>query len=659
MLTSNTLAQLSGLKKEIRSSKNLSEGVVRGTTGRYGFVTLDDGRDVYLSADMMDRVFQGDRVEVSVKENEKKQLEGTLEKLIQSPLKRIAGQYKIKGKGHFVAYHDNGYNRWVFVPPKERAKSKDGDYVTAKITQHPFSNGKSQAKILKNLGTQSNAATIRQLAITQHQLFDSWPKEVLDEVKQLQEQSFDKYAGGRTDLTEHHFITIDAASTLDMDDAITITASDDGWQLMVAIADPACEINEKSSLYKIAAQRAQTLYFPGKSLPMLPEVLSTQRYSLMAGKQRLSIVCKLTIDKQGKTNGYEFMTALIESKAKLSYQQASQFITDGQCDTFDESNNSEPLAALLKELHACSVQQQKYRQEQQLVLVNRPDFSMRLNKQGKLESIERIERGAAHQIVEECMIATNQCAGKFLAQHSTGIFSTHAGYKEERREDVQKLLTQALGSDTQIDTQTLLGYSTIIKKLQSDEQQSLLLSKQQRFQSGSELSSDAKPHFGLGAQYYATVTSPIRRFQDLYNQRCIHQILQKKKASPAKNSLIEKTKSTLNNNYKAVKFMQLWLIADYMESRIGEIFTGKIALLTNQGVGVRLIETGIEGFIAATKEDKKNPEKPYDKLSFNNQRLELSWNEQAVNLDQEVEVRLLSIDDNNRKLAFEWAEKPS
>jgi len=660
MLNSNTLSQLSELKKEIRTSKNLSEGVVRGTSGRYGFVTLSDGRDVYLSAEMMDRVFQGDEVEISVSENDRQQLEGKLEKIIHSPLKRIAGEYKIKGKGHFVAYYSNGYTRWIFVPPKERAKSKDGDYVTARITQHPFANGKPQAKILKNLGTQSNATTIRQLAITQHQLFDSWPKEVLDEVKRLQDIKSDTATkDNRVDLTDRCFVTIDAASTLDMDDAISIDSTENGWDLWVAIADPACEIDEKSALYKTAAQRAQTLYFPGKPLPMLPEVLSTNRYSLVANEKRLAIVCKLSISNEGKTTGYEFQSAVIESKAKLSYQLANQLINDESVDTISEQADNKQLSDILKQLVTCSQKQLQYRKVNQLVLESRPDFSMRLNKQGKLESIELIERSIAHQIVEEAMVATNQCAGELLAKHQTGMFNTHLGYKEERRDDIETLFKEALTDMPQLETKSLSGYLSVIKTLQADDKNALLMSKQQRFQSGSELSADPKPHFGLGAAQYATITSPIRRFQDLYNQRCIHQILQNKKPAQTKTNLIEKIKNAINNNRLAVRHMQFWLIADYMQNQIGQTFKGKIALLTNQGLGIRLIENGIEGFIAAIKEDKKAPEKPFDKISFNNQRLELTWNETHYNLDQQVDVRLASIDPKTHKLAFEWVNNNS
>jgi exoribonuclease-2/ribonuclease R len=181
------------------------------------------------------------------------------------------------------------------------------------------------------------------------------------------------------------------------------------------------------------------------------------------------------------------------------------------------------------------------------------------------------------------------------------------------------------------------------------------LAVQQRFLQGSEPSLTPAPHFGLGATCYATVTSPIRRYQDLYNQRLIHQLLDKKKIVTLKHKHLEKLIETINNNRSASRLMEQWLIADYMQDKIGQTFTGTIGLLTNQGIGIRLCDTGIEGFIAGKREDKENPDVAYDKISFNNQRMELSWNGHDLHLDQEVEVTLIGVDMDKKKLILEWA----
>ena len=189
MLSQDALAQLSALKKEIRANKNLAKGIVRGTSGRYGFVTLeDDGRDVFLRPNQMDRVFHGDRVEVSVTQNDKGQYEGSLERLLETSLRMLSGRYHIKGKGHFIVYEHQLYKRWIFVPPKFRAQCKEDDYATARITQHPFHNGKAQAQITQNLGAEVNVDIARKYACGIHQLYDHWPKDVLEQARKLQQQ---------------------------------------------------------------------------------------------------------------------------------------------------------------------------------------------------------------------------------------------------------------------------------------------------------------------------------------------------------------------------------------------------------------------------------------------------------------------------------------
>lgn len=658
MLSADTLTQLSALKKEIRATRDVAQGVVRGTSGRYGFVRLEDERDIYLKPEQMEKVFPGDKVEILITKNDKDQFEGTLEKLIHSPLKQIAGRYCIKGKGHFVIYESQLYSRWIFVPPKERANTKDGTTVTAKVIQHPYNDGKAQAKISHKLSNIDTATNIRRYTMAQHQLFEGFPKEVMDEAKRLQEKTQEDPS--RADFRDKQFVTIDAASTRDMDDAVTISPKAEGWDLWVAIADPASEIAAQTALDKTALRRNQTLYFPGKPSPMLPEILATERYSLIANENRLSLVCKLSVSTEGKVESFEFIPAVIQSKAKLSYQQASELIEHGAADSLEEGavKDLDQIIEQLRELQKCTQALHQYRAQHQLVLSNRPDFYLKLNQEGKLESIDQLRRTPAHQIIEEAMVATNQSAGRFLAENNAGLFTTHKGFKTERREDVEQLLRESLGEEQQIDTQTLASYTQLIRHLQKDEQYKKLMAKQQRFQNSSELSLLPSPHFGLGCEHYATVTSPIRRYQDLYNQRQIHQILAGKSASKINNTQLSKLQEANTNNRSAVRTMQQWLIADYMKDKIGEAFKGYIALLTNQGIGIRLHETGVEGFIVGIKEDKDNPDKAYDKISFNNQRLDLSWNNQALELEQDVEVKLTGIDPITKKLAFSWVETP-
>lgn len=700
MLSGDLLSQLSTLKKDIRASRDLAQGTVRGTSGRYGFVTLDDGRDAFLPPDQMDRVFHGDRVEVLVETKQakkaddkadseaKEQYQAKLEKLIFSPLKQIAGRYCIKGKGHFVIIEQQQHTRWIFVPPNARANAKDGNNVTARVTQHPYETGKAQARVLNDIGNKTDVNAARQFTLALYQLFDGFGKDVNEQVGKLQSKDMTQTLSeqsshaGYKEYQDIPFVTIDSANTRDMDDAIAIETTNNGWSLKVAITDPSSEIEWESPIDHIALLRAHTLYLPGKPVPMLPEELSTERYSLISNQDRLALVTTLTVEPSGKVTQCQFESAIIQSKAKLSYQQVTALLNGNDYQRPPQLDDAEPFIEQLKALKECASALHAYRKDKQLVSEYRPDFILSLNKEGKLDSIERIDKSDAHMLVEEAMLATNEAAGEFLSEHNAGIYMAQTGYRDERRDDIEKLLKEVLGEDKVKNTGELQHYLDVIaliKALEPKEHAEQLMAKQQRFQQPSETSLTPSPHFGLGKKHYATITSPIRRYQDLYNQRVIKALLANKKPVKLRNKQIERLKETIANNRNASRSMEQWLIADYMQSKVGETFTAYIALLTNQGIGVRLVDTGIEGFIVGVKQPKNKTKKAeassetdtatdsdaevqectYDKISFNNQRMELKWNDTELFLEQEVEVKLVSVDMEKKKPIFEWLNKPA
>lgn len=654
MFSNDQISQLSQLKQNIRSSRDLAEGSVRATSGRFGFVTLDDGREAFLDPDQMDRVFPGDRVEVEVTKNKKDQLEAKLEKLVSSNITFLSGRYRVRGKGHFIATDDVHFSRWIFIPPKQRAQCKEGSYATARITQHPFKDGRAQAAITTNIGNEDTAHIERLYSLGKFQLHETFQKDTIKAADALCQQSITNITDGegeQQDWRQRTFITIDSAATRDMDDALAIEKTANGWQLSVAIAAPGMDISPNSPLDKAAKKRGQTAYFADKPLTMLPENLSLERYSLQCNQDRASLVFQCDIANDGQVSNPQFVPALIQSHGKFSYAQVAALLEGRDFTTPDSLSDTTPYKDQLVELQACTQQLHAYRKQHFIVNQNHNDVALYLNDSGKLERIEKIERNCAHNIVEEAMLLTNRCAGDFLAQHNAGLFVNHRGYRNERREDIEALLSEK--TNTKIEkTETLESYIKTIQLLQSDTELQPLLAIQQRFLEASHLSVESQPHFGLGFSHYATITSPIRRYQDLYNQRTILHILAGKKVSPLPEKELEKLKAAIQNNRDATQFMERWLICDYMKEKTGKTFTAVISLLTNQGVGVRLSDTAIEGFVPVVKANKKDKSQLGDKISFNNQRMELEWNDTPIALEQEVTVTLKNIDHEKKRIEF-------
>ncbi|HMW73836.1 MAG TPA: RNB domain-containing ribonuclease, partial [Cellvibrionaceae bacterium] len=279
MLDQSSLAQLSQLKTAIIASKEYAEGTVVGSKGNYGFVRLDDGRDAFLNNEKMQRVLPGDRVKVLLTKNEKDQLEGQLEALLSTGLKRFVAEYKTKDHLHFVLPQIEHFSRWIFVPPQFRGKCQAGDYVLCELTSHPYGDGKAAAKVVARLGQPTDPYIEHKVTIAKHGLYRYWHKDAL---AQMEACANDAAAlNGREDFTSIPFVTIDGATTQDMDDAVYCEPQADGFLLQVAIADPASFIPPNSPIARAARDNAQTVYLPGETLSMLPERLSTYSFSLV------------------------------------------------------------------------------------------------------------------------------------------------------------------------------------------------------------------------------------------------------------------------------------------------------------------------------------------------------------------------------------------
>ncbi len=641
MLNSDALSQLTQLKQNIRESKDIAEGTVRGTKGRYGFVVLDDDREAFLDPDQMNRVFPGDRVEVSVTKNEKDQYEATLEKLLSSDLKEFVGSYLERGKGHFVVPDVPMLSRWIFLPPKARAKAGSGDFIRCRITRHPFEDSKSQAKVIELIGKRSDESIERSYIINKFQLRDTWSDKHNEQLESLQTnpQPLDLPEKERKDFTDIPFVTIDSESTKDMDDAIFAKAQDSGWQVFIAIADPSSGVGLDSPLGRESLARGQTIYFPGNSAPMIPDSLSQNTYSLVEGEKRPALVIELNVGADGTIENFEFSAATICSKAKLSYDFVSEFLDDAKHELSDEIKQS------LTALKGFADARLSYRQANALVMEERPDYEYQLNEQGKIANILRVDRNSAQKVVEESMLATNVVAGQFFANEKlTALYSTHAGFREDRLPQVTKLLAEEIGEDLG-DLKDVKVYQKLISDLQADTEKSNLLSVLKRQLRPSELSFESNPHLGLGFQYYANITSPIRRFNDLYNHLVIKQYLGFGEMKPITDQQLETLKEQNSDGRYACRQLEQWLICQYMEQFIGSEYAGQISMVTSQGVGIRLDDNGVEVFVQLR--DRKNKEQ---KVEFNPERLTLVIDGTPYVFDQQVTVKITEVDQDKRNI---------
>lgn len=644
MLDKDILSQLSKLKADIHASREFAEGTVASTNGRFGFVRLDDGRDAYLSPEKMQRVLPGDKVRVELHQNKDGKLEASLEKLLHSDLQRFVACYRVKGNAHFVEPLDAHVNRWIFVAPKNRNNAKQEETLVAKVIQHPWKDSKAQAKVLDVIGKTDSPYYDFKLTCAKYSLNIPPAKKIESEVKSIVETFNKKDFGERADFSHIDFVTIDSASTRDMDDALAIEKNAEGYTLYVAIADPASFIAPDSALAHQAEKKAQTLYLSGGVLPMLAEELANIYFSLSEGDSKPALVCTIELDNSGAIKRYTFTHALICSKRKFSYEEVSQWLNAS--DTTSLNGFDESLLSLLQTLNEMANLRLEYRKQHHLVSEDQADYQFLLDERGKINNIVKREKTPAHQLVEEAMLLTNMCAGTFLAEHQSGLHTVHGGFRADRIGEAKALLKEEnIPADA---IEDLTDYCALMRTLASNESQAKLVAPLKRMAENSRLSNKPAPHMGIGVANYATITSPIRRYADLYNHWKIRERLQAKSQDGALSNIddakLESLNESLQNGRQADRELKQTLLVEYAKTREGQQGAASIRIVTPQGFGARFEENGIDGFVLFDKSVEK---------TFDAKRLTMTVGDVVYFIGKTVDVKLSSCDLNKKRISLE------
>lgn len=652
MLDPNALSQLSQLKEAIRSDKNLAAGTVRGSQGRFGFVVLDDGREAFLAPEEMARVLPGDRVEVRVTEKtdnpESVKVDAELDKLLSSTTKTLVGQYLVRGKGHFVAVDMPQLNRWVFIPPKLRGKAQQGDFIVCRLSQHPFEDGKGQAKVVEILGKPDDRGIEHKVVSYKHSLPREWSAEEQAQAATIARQPLTELPdySTRRQLQDQLFITIDSSSTKDIDDALSIEVTDEGWLLKVAISDPSSSLKPRSALDKAACKRANTAYLPGQPINMLPEELSCDVYSLVPDQDRPALLCEMQVSRDGGITQADFSFAIVRSRHKLSYEQVAELL---------EQNNTSAVPAdchaLLGALRECTRALNQYRREHMLLMEERDDYDLILDEQQHIAEIRRLPRNLAQQVVEEAMLATNRSAGNLFAQHpDSGIFSAHLGFRPERLDNIRKVIAEDFPELAELDLTRLDGYRQLIRSLDDNPAAAAQAAALRLTLQAGVLSTTALPHLGLAMEHYATVTSPIRRYNDLYNHRALRAILQGERHTPVLSvEELADMQKRVGTTRSASRDLEQWLYCLFLEQfrqqQPDQVLNAHVFRVTSQGVTVKLADWGITGFV------KLDPKA----FKFDPDRLSLTGEEHGYVLNQPLQVTIERVDLDKKRINFKLA----
>ena len=577
---------------------SLIAGRVEGHPDGYGFLVPDDGsEDLSLEARQMAKVLHRDRALVRVVGVDRRgRREGVIVEVLERANSKVVGRVLVEHGIALVVPENRRINQDILVAPEGGVPAKPGQVVVVEIIEQPDRHAKPIGRIVEVLGGYADPGMEIEIALRKHELPFVFSPGALAETAALPDQVSLNESGGRVDLRDLPLLTIDGDTAKDFDDAVFAERRADGWRLIVAIADVSHYVQPGSALDRAAAERGNSVYFPRRVIPMLPEKLSNGLCSLNPDVDRLVVACDMEIGERGEIGHYRFYPAVFRSHARLTYDQVWIWLsTAGQ-------PAEAGLAALLPHLRAlydlfhvlqCA------REQRGAIDFETIETLMLFNDQGKIERIVPAYRNDAHRLIEECMLAANVCASDFLqVNRQACLYRVHQGPTAEKLVALRSFLAEfglALGGG---DTPTARDYALLLEQVRDRPDALLLQTVMLRSLRQALYSPDNVGHFGLAYEHYTHFTSPIRRYPDLLVHRSIKAVLAGQHYSPGSwQEVGVHCSQTERRADEATRDVLNWLKCYYMRDRIGEVFAGSIAAVVPFGVFVALDEIHVEGLI--------------------------------------------------------------
>ena len=682
------LSQTSGLLDEI-------EGIVQGHRDGHGFVSRDDGGpDIYLAPNEMRAVLHKDRVKARIVRSDRKgRPEGRIVEIVERTSQAIIGRLLQENGVWLVAPEDKRYGQDVLIPKGATSVAKPGQVVVVELVEPPALFGQPVGRIKEVLGEVDDPGMEIEIAVRKYSVPHEFSEGCVALARTLPDKVRPQDHANRINLTDVPLVTIDGEDARDFDDAVYCEpatkgrgkSAQKGWRLLVAIADVSHYVQNGSAIDIDAYDRATSVYFPRRVIPMLPEKLSNGLCSLNPEVERLCMVCDMFITPDGEVDAYQFYPALMWSHARFTYTEVAAILgnTRGP-EAAKRKSRVDDLLNLLGVYQALS----KSRQKRGAVDFETTETQIVCDENGRIEKIIPRTRNVAHRVIEEAMLAANVCSADFIAQAKhAGLFRVHEGPTPEKKEILRGYL-KATGVGLTITDDPKPGEFQAIAnatKDRPDAQQihSMLLRSMQQaiytpINSG---------HFGLAYEAYTHFTSPIRRYPDLLVHRVIKSILAKARyqlpalpipgeahaklsrrlekglASKVVQPGVKPRKATAEQQAweaaglhcsanerradEASRDVEAWLKCKYMREHLGEEYSGVVTAATTFGIFVTLDAMYVEGLVHIT-------ELGGEYYRFDEARQELRGERTGIRyaIGTRVQVQVSRVDLDGRKIDF-------
>ena len=669
------------------------EGQVQGHRDGHGFLIRDDGQpDIYLPANEMRAVLHKDRVKVRVVRLDRKgRPEGRVVEILERPEQPIIGRLLQESGIWLVAPEDKRYGQDVIIPKGATGSAKPGQVVVVELTEPPALYGQPVGRVTEVLGEIDDPGMEIEIAVRKYSVPHEFSPACLEQAKALPEKVRAQDRKGRVDLRDVPLVTIDGEDARDFDDAVYCLPAkvgrSKGWRLLVAIADVSHYVQTGSAIDIDAYDRATSVYFPRRVIPMLPEKLSNGLCSLNPDVDRLCMVCDMLVTAKGEVHAYQFYPAVMHSHARFTYTEVAAIL----------ANTRGPEAARRKErvqdlihLHDVYRALLASRQVRGAVDFETTETQIVCDDSGRIEKIVPRVRNDAHKLIEEAMLAANVCSADFIQQgQHPGLFRVHEGPTPEKKEILRnylKALGVGLGLSDDPHTSEFQKIAEATKDRPDAQQIHTMLLRSMQQAIYTPVNSG---HFGLAYEAYTHFTSPIRRYPDLLVHRVIKAILEGRKYAlpdlPTPGEAHAKLSKRLQKNKpgqggraaslpkvrmsaaeqqawegaglhcsanerradEASRDVEAWLKCKYMREHLGEEYAGVVTAVTGFGLFVTLDSLYVEGLVHIT-------ELGAEYFRFDEARQELRGERTGIRyaIGTRVQIQVSRVDLDGRKIDF-------
>ena len=578
---------------------DLIKGKVQGHPDGFGFLIPEDGSaDLVLSEKEMHKALHGDTVMARIGgEDRRGRREAKIVEVLEPANTRVVGRLYEEHGIQFVVAENRRISQDFLVAPGGSGGAKAGQVVMLEIMQQPSKHAQPIGRIVEVLGNYADPGMEIEIALRKHDLPNEFPHDAKKQAEAFSREVMPGDYAGRESVANLPLVTIDGETARDFDDAVYCEPSGKGYRLVVAIADVSSYVKSGDALDKEAINRGNSVYFPRRVIPMLPEELSNGLCSLNPNVERLCMVCDMQISAAGEIGKYRFYPSVMFSHARLTYTKVADMLANPQ------GENAQQYAEILphiNNLHKLFQVLLQAREKRGAIDFETVETQMIFNDQGKIEKIVPVIRNDAHKLIEECMLAANVCAAAFLQEHGHPVlYRIHEGPTPEKLEAVREFLKEfglqlGGGDDPQPG-----DYSKLLKQIKPRPDAGLLQTVMLRSLRQAVYAPENTGHFGLGYEAYTHFTSPIRRYPDLLVHRAIKAVLEGKQYKPKLKwtELGVHCSMTERRADDATRDVEAWLKCFYMRDHLGSVFDGSISSVTGFGLFVALDDLYVEGLV--------------------------------------------------------------